>query len=267
MELQRNWKRPQRVEIDDMELDYYRKYEPYAFEFQGELFKNCKCIYAASEVKTFKEKTNEILRVAFLLEDGKHYFEHRIWGAHKHSDGTWGDNPAPLQDFLYLCEAQLPHSTEKSVFVQNEEYGDKTYYPLIANQIFSLVIGKAGEKTYNGRTYDTNYADIFARNGLSAEEMQNAVSVPQEWKYAVNRLHKKYCTFKGLNYVQPYNVDKNPLASAPAAPAAPAVAQPTQPVQPIQPVQQAAAPTEPNAYVNEFENPSPFGNPNDDIPF
>ena len=152
--------------------------------------------------------------------------------------------------------------------MQNEEYGDKTYYPLIANQIFSLVIGKAGEKTYNGKTYDTNYADIFARNGLSAEEMQNAVSVPQEWKHAVNRLHKKYCVFKGLNYVQPYNVDKNPLTSAPAAPAVPPArpVQPAQPVQPIQPVQQAAAPAEPNGYVNEFENPSPFGM-NDDIPF
>lgn len=225
MELQRNWKRPQKIEAESIVFKYYEKYAPYPTEYQGNVHVHCKCIYACSEVVRFKKKNGEDgecerLSLAFLHEDGKHFFDTQIWGARKRSDGTWGDNPEELQDFLYLCETQCPHSTEQSI-TRNSDYGDQTFYPLIAGQIFSLVIAKTGERMYKGSTYDQNKCNIFMDNGFSALELQDGVKIPVAWKTSVNYLHKKYCEFKGIAYTPKYNLNKGNAApvvntSAPA---------------------------------------------------
>ena len=251
MHLQKDWKRPQRIESENVDFRYYENYDPYPTEFTGEVFPHARLVMARTSIIKFLKKNGEnseceVLRLAFVFDDNKHFFEHQIWGARRDADGNWGDNPEALQDFLYICDKQKPGSTEKSV---DRDWNDQkeTIYPDICGQYFTLVIGKSGERLSNGRTYDNNYTAIFSKDGFSAVELELGDSAPTEWARAANRARKKYCEFRGIEFKPQYSEDK------PATNVDKPVEKPS-----------TNASTTPTAPVEQAKKPNPFG---DDIPF
>lgn len=254
MHLQKNWTRPVKIESENIDFRYYENYEPWPSEFNGELFQDAQCVLATTNIVKFTKKNGEsseaeVLKLAFVFKDRKHFFETQIWGARRDADGDWGDNPEILQDFLYICEKQLAGSTENQI-ERDGYYGKETVYPDICGQYFTLVIGKSGERISNGRTFDQNFVAIFAKNGFSALEIELGDKTPQAWKFAINKARKKFCEFKGIAYKPLYTEDSKTVATpAPATPQAVAQPAPT-------PVQAPATPLEPNPFVEK-----------DDIPF
>lgn len=249
MELQRNWVRPQKMDARNIDFKYYEHYDPFPREFTGEIFKHCRCVNAYSQILKFKQKNGEErecekLDLVFIIDD-KYYFTHSIWGARKNSSGEWGANPVALQDFLYICEAQNQHSTELSS-EHETDWGSQTIYPEIAGQCFTLIIAKTGDRHYKERTYDVNRCTILSDKGLSALEIQGAVTVPVEYKDETNELHRQYCEYKGMGYQPVFGV----AGQAPVQQPAPT---PVPPVAPVAPV--APAPTQEPSFSD------------DDIPF
>lgn len=243
MELQRNWVRPQKMDARNIDFKYYEHYDPFPREFTGEVFKHCRCVNAYSQILKFKQKNGEErecekLDLVFIINDS-YYFTHSIWGARKNSNGEWGANPVALQDFLYICEAQNQHSTELSS-EHETDWGSQTIYPEIAGQSFTLIIAKVGDRHYKERTYDVNRCTILSDKGLSAVEIQAAVTTPLEYKDETNELHRQYCEYKGMGYQPVFAAGQAPAAAAASVP-------PVAPAPAPAPVAQAtSAPVEPS---------------------
>lgn len=198
MRYQKDWKRPVQISDPDCEPKYSDRLELYPEDFKGECF-DTKVVYAKTKIVKFVDKNGvthqcEVLTLTleFLKPVTGYYYNMDIWGARKHENGDWGDNPAELQDMLYIARMQKGNIDVCEAVHYSTDWGEGDIYPYLCGVKFKLIAGKKGVRlSSKGKAYDQNILGLYAPDGRSALEIENGIAPEQKQDIKLAYQHAK----------------------------------------------------------------------------
>lgn len=256
MRYQKDWKRPVKISDPDCDPKYSDRLEFYPNEFKGECF-DTKVVYARTKIVKFVDNNGathecEVLTLALelLKPVNGYYVSMDIWGARKHENGDWGDNPVELQDMLYIARMQKTEVDVCEHYHYSTDWGEGDVYPHLCGVKFKLIAAKKGIRmSKKGKMFDDNILALYAPDGRSALEIENSVALEQKQdiRLAYKNAKNAYADWCKDNEVPAADYGQV-QAAQPTAPAAPSASAPA-------PAATATEPAQPNPPLD------------DDIPF
>lgn len=209
MQYQKNWTRPMSTTNKDENRNYYAALQPFDGELTGSEYYRVKLVYCYSIIRTLKvkkvgdtQRQIEVTRLILQVKDKPYYFTMDIWGARRRFDDAshtwteWGDNPAQMQDFLYLVQLQKGDGQEVyQTYTHETEWEEQICYPNMCGAEFILLAAQKGIRAYGSKCYPDNEFALFAPDGHSALELQEKAKTKNDIKLTKEKFEKDYQKF------------------------------------------------------------------------